>query len=397
MKHFFLFFVFLSYFFCAVLRSSPVLIPESTGFKKPVQVLFAPRDNRAYYVVQQTGEVFRISKDQTGKKKKTLFADFSSLSHKGTGEEGLLSIAFPPDFNLKRPSFFYANYTGGRPSYTYLVRVPVRNGRGTLLRKRTLIRFRQPYRNHNGGMILFGPDRMLYMATGDGGSAGDPLNAGQNPSVFLGKILRIDVLKAGRKPYSIPFDNPFVGKKGFLPEIYAWGLRNPWRFSFDRETKALYAADVGQNRQEEVNLIVSGGNYGWRIREGYLCYKPYFIRGKKKKSCLKAGLKEPIHAYNHSKGSSITGGYVYRGNLLKSYKGHYFFADYISQKLWALPLNRRTGKASGKPKRLLSSIGFISSFGESPDGELYLCDHQKGKIYSLQNSSSSLPPPSRPR
>ena len=344
------------------------------GFQKPLQVIFSPGDFGAMYIVEQGGKIYRLKN-----KKRRLFADLSKIINSGAGEEGLLGLAFPPKYNPDS-SFCYVNYTAKRnPAYTYITELRVQKKRVSQspATRRVLLRFKQPYRNHNGGFLVFGPDGKLYIGTGDGGGAGDPLNAGQDLNTLLGKILRIDARPSKSKPYSIPRDNPFTKKAKARPEIYAWGLRNPWRFSFDAQTRRLYAADVGQDRFEEINLIVKGGNYGWRRKEGYQCYKP-------RRNCApkRLNLIEPIHSYGHKVGQSITGGYVYRGQKLPALRGHYFFADYVRGALWALPLTRR-GHAKGKALLLKKNSGNISSFGEDTEGELYMTDHQKGLVYKL--------------
>ncbi len=348
----------------------------ASGFQKPLYLLFPPGSSRSTYVVEQGGRIFRINAG-----KKTLFLDLSGTINSSSGEQGLLSFDFAPNYRegSADSSYCYVNYTAGRfPTYSYLTEFKVTGKTPTVLldQKRTLLRIRQPYSNHNGGLLLFGPDGMLYVGFGDGGSAGDPLNAGQDRKTWLGKILRINPRPAKQAPYQVPTDNPFYGNASYLPEIYALGLRNPWRFSFDRLTGRLYVADVGQNQQEEINLVEAGGNYGWRRKEGNLCYNP-------RSNCASAGLIDPIHVYNHPVGQSITGGYVYRGSKLASYKGHYFFADYVSGKLWALPLDSRTGRAAGEVILLLSQGGSISSFGEDQDGELYVTEHRTGKIFRI--------------
>lgn len=343
------------------------------GFKKPLQIAFSPGDPLAMYVVEQGGRIYRIVH-----KKAQLFADLSRSINSSSGEEGLLGLAFPPDYKPEN-SHCYVNYTAKEPAYTYIAELDVKNKRVQIGAQRTLLRFKQPYRNHNGGFLTFGPDQKLYIATGDGGAAGDPLNAGQDLTSLLGKILRIDVRPTKDKPYRIPPDNPFVGKAKTRAEIYAWGLRNPWRFSFDSKTKRLYAADVGQNLWEEINLIVKGANYGWRRKEGKACYRP-----RRNCSSKKFKLTDPIYSYDHSKGQSIIGGYVYRGKKLKALQAHYFFADYLSGALWALPLDPKSGGAQAKPLLLKKKKKtHISSFGEDLKGELYISEHQKGLIYKL--------------
>ena len=227
----------------------------------------------------------------------------------------------------------------------------------------------QPYANHNGGQILFGPDGFLYVGLGDGGSAGDPKGHGQNTGTLLGTILRLDVSSLDAVgSYAIPADNPFVGVEGARPEIWAYGLRNPWRFTFDSETGDLWAADVGQNALEEVDLVRAGLNYGWKIMEGDECFS---------RSCDTRGLELPITVYGRDDGCSITGGYVYRGGRLPSLYGAYVYGDYCSGKIWAL---RYDGSRVTESIQLADTSLRISSFAEDADGELYILDLE-GEIY----------------
>jgi glucose/arabinose dehydrogenase len=227
----------------------------------------------------------------------------------------------------------------------------------------------QPFANHNGGLNKFGPDGFLYIGMGDGGAAGDPFNFAQNLESLLGKFLRIDIEK---EPYAIPQDNPFVGRADAQGEIWAYGLRNPWRFSFDRCTGRLFAGDVGQDRIEEIDLIEKGKNYGWRIMEGSQCFDPPSL-------CNTQGLELPIAEYDHSLGCSVTGGYVYRGTQFPTLIGHYLFGDYCSGRIWSLaedPQGRWT------MRQLIDSPFSISSFGEDEQGELYVI-HYGGAIYRV--------------
>ena len=236
-----------------------------------------------------------------------------------------------------------------------------------------IMEFSQPYANHNGGQLAFGPDGYLYIATGDGGSAGDPRGNAQNRSSLLGKILRIDVDKSSEgRSYSIPGDNPFAGNAfEFREEIYAYGLRNPWRFSFDAATGRLWAGDVGQNRIEEVNVVQKGGNYGWNVMEGSLCYSS--------PNCDKSGFTPPVWEYDHSLGISIIGGFVYRGPTLDRLHGLYIFGDYGSGRIWALSYN---GSEAQEIKELVHSSKNITSFGVDDEGELYICATD-GQVYRL--------------
>ena len=236
--------------------------------------------------------------------------------------------------------------------------------------ERILMTVQQPFANHKGGQLAFGPDGYLYIAMGDGGSGGDPNNNAQNKNQLLGKILRIDV--NGAQPYAIPPSNPFVGVPNTKPEIFAYGFRNPWRFSFDRLNGRLFAGDVGQGEREEVDIVTSGANYGWRIMEGSNCFNP-------SSNCPTAGLTLPISEYGHNEGVAVIGGYVYRGDALSPFYGKYFFGDFGSSNVWTLE-----EQANGTFVRsLLLNAGFpISSFGEDDDGQLYVVNFG-GEVYRL--------------
>jgi glucose/arabinose dehydrogenase len=294
------------------------------------------------------------------------------------GERGLLGLAFHPKH--RQNGRFFVNYTRRDDGATVLAEY---RRQGLSLQasteERTLMVVPQPYANHNGGMVAFGPDGLLYIGLGDGGSGGDPQNRAQNPAELLGKILRIDV--DGAPPYAIPSDNPFA-RAGGRPEIFASGVRNPWRFSFDRATGALWLADVGQNKWEEIDLVTRGGNYGWRIMEGKHC----FLSAK---DCHVEGLIMPVSEYGHDQGRcSVTGGYVYRGRNLPALQGSYLFGDYCSGELFVVPVEN--GVATGSEPRLLRKSKMrISSFGEDETGEVYVVDH-RGALYRL-GPSSSLP------
>jgi glucose/arabinose dehydrogenase len=238
-----------------------------------------------------------------------------------------------------------------------------------------LLRIDQPAANHNGGQLQFGPDGYLYIGMGDGGRAGDPWGNAQNPDVLLGKLLRIDV--AGEGAYRIPPDNPFVDRSNVRPEIWALGLRNPWRYSFDAMTQDFYVADVGQNTYEEVDFQSAGSgggeNYGWDVMEGRHCFEPA-------SGCDTTGLVLPVAEYDHSLGCSITGGYVYRGSRYPALNGVYFFGDYCSGRIWGL---RRQDGGRWQMALLQESGVTISSFGEDAGGELYVLNYGDGMIYRL--------------
>jgi len=328
------------------------------------------------FVVSQQGRIFVFPNRPDASNPKT-FLDLTDRVLYG-GEQGLLGLAFHPNF-IKN-GYFYVNYTASNPRRTIISRfqVSATNGDSAIKSSETiLLTYNQPYSNHNGGQVAFGPDGYLYIAAGDGGSGGDPQNNGQNKAALLGKILRIDVnnTSAG-KNYAIPSDNPYAGNtQGWAEEVYALGMRNPWRFSFDPATGRLWVADVGQNMWEEINIVEKGGNYGWRIMESFHCYNP-------SSGCDTTGLKLPIweYAHNSSGGYSITGGFVYRGNKNPKLYGKYIYGDYVSKRIWALSYT------PGQPVQnevLINNAGFsITSFGEDNFRNLYIIDYS-GKIWTF--------------
>ncbi|MFC5470207.1 PQQ-dependent sugar dehydrogenase [Cohnella suwonensis] len=341
---------------------------EGESFERPVGLETRKGYEDVVYVVEQPGRVLAKNLKRPTEPA-TVALDIRDRVNDEGNEQGLLGLAFHPD----RPNEAYANYT--TKTHTVIARYvadPANPERLEPAGERVILTFEQPYENHNGGQLAFGPDGYLYIATGDGGSAGDPRNNGQNLDSLLGKILRIDVDAAtGGLPYAIPPDNPFVGNGA--PEIYAYGLRNPWRFSFDGETGRLWAADVGQERFEEINVIEKGGNYGWRVREGYECYKPA-------SGCAREGLIDPVYDYDHEMGISVTGGYAYRGDELPSeLVGSYFYADYGTGTMWALSIGE-DGRVSNRT--LMETGENVTSFGQDADGELYVCT-QDGRILKL--------------
>jgi glucose/arabinose dehydrogenase len=298
------------------------------------------------------------------------------------GERGLLSVAFPAAYSSN--GHFYVNYTDGSGA-TVVARYAVGDDLDVADRnsEEILLTIPQPYANHNGGQLTFGPvDGFLYIGTGDGGSGGDPQNNAQNPDSLLGKMLRIDV-ESGVRPYAIPASNPYVQTPGFRPEIWALGLRNPWRFSFDRRTGDLYIGDVGQGQWEEVDFQAgsSGGgeNYGWRIMEGSHCYDP--------QNCDSTGLVLPVTEYDHSRGwCSVTGGVVYRGQEYPRMEGVYLFADFCTGTIWGL---QRDGSAWRSA--ILAEAGFpVSSFGEDEEGNIYLV-HYNDEVYRLSDQQIAEP------
>ncbi|MFQ3662399.1 MAG: PQQ-dependent sugar dehydrogenase [Chloroflexaceae bacterium] len=353
-------------------RLSFRLVPVVQGLRRPTHVTSAGDGSGRLFVVEQAGQV-RIVRN--GRLLPQPFLDIASLVGSRGNEQGLLSIAFHPRFADN--GAFFVNYTS-RDGATVVARYRVAATNPDQADPRSaavLLTIEQPAANHNGGLVKFGPDGYLYIGTGDGGAAGDPWNNGQRLDTLLGKLLRIDV--DGAAPYAIPPDNPMLKRAGARPEIWAYGLRNPWRFSFDRSTGDLFIADVGQNAWEEVHFqpggSSGGANYGWKIMEGQECFRA--------STCDQSGLELPIAVYGHASpagGCSITGGYVYRGAAFPQLVGVYLYADYCSGNLWGLRAGP-TGWTGG----LLDVLKIRpSSFGEDEAGELYLTDHGGG-LYRL--------------
>ncbi len=345
------------------------LEPLVRGLSQPLNVATAG-DGRLY-VVEQAGTVRVV---QNGALAPEPFLDLRSRVRSG-GERGLLGLAFPPD--TASSGRFYVDYTD-RNGDSVLARFTRREGAlrvdpgsGT-----TLMRVRQPYANHNGGNLVFGPDGFLYWGLGDGGSGGDPQGNGQNPQSLLGTILRLDVSGDGALPAP---GNPFLERADARPEVWLYGLRNPWRFSFDRATDDLYIGDVGQNAFEEIDFVPAGGqggqNFGWNVMEGDHCYRPA-------QGCDAGGLTAPIVTYPHDAawGNSVTGGYVYRGEALPSLRGAYLFADFGSGRIWTA---RRDASGSWRVSKLLDTGMNISSFGQDDAGELLVVDYGGGLLYRL--------------
>lgn len=340
-------------------------------FEAPVEFTYASDGSNRVYVVEQAGRI-KSFENAASVKSAVLVLDIRKRVSYG-GEMGLLGLAFHPDF--KSNGYFYVNYTKDSPRETVVSRFKITNGVADPNAETVLFTFAQPYSNHNGGKLAFGPDGFLYVATGDGGSGGDPKNNGQNKQAWLGKILRIDVNSTGKGHYGIPADNPFKGKAGLREEIFAYGLRNPWRFSFDAKTGQLWTGDVGQNEIEEIDIVTKGGNYGWRIREADAVYDP----SQKPETTL----IDPIHEYQHgADGNSVTGGYVYRGVANPALQGKYIYGDFGSGRIWAL--TQANGKETAN-QLLIERAGSISSFGEDQRHELYVCDYADGKILRIES------------
>jgi glucose/arabinose dehydrogenase len=326
------------------------------GFSRPVAVAPLPGDERVL-VVEKTGTIRFLEDGKPG----AVFLDLSDVVS-GGNEQGLLGLAFDPDFASSGQ--FYVNYTDTKGD-TQIVRFAASDGDADEASGKTILSIDQPEANHNGGWIAFGPDGMLYIAMGDGGGGGDRHGRsgnGQNRDVLLGKILRID--PRGGDPYAIPPDNPFVDGDG-APEIFALGVRNPWRNAFDGHT--LYVADVGQNAWEEISLInveAGGENLGWRVMEGQECF------GGAGVVCEPISMTTPVHVYGHDVGCSITGGIVYRGTALPAVEGRYFFADYCSGVIEGLRLKGQTPVEMVNTGEDIGSLGNVTSFGTDAEGEM---------------------------
>jgi glucose/arabinose dehydrogenase len=371
------------------------------GLERPVHITHAGDNSGNLFVVEQAGRIRILENGKLGSTFLNISDRVLSPSSGGGGEEGLLSVAFPPGYGPNKP-YFYVYYTNrdsdNQISRFHLGANPNQADPGS---EELILYLDHPgHSNHNGGQLLFGPDGYLYIGTGDGGGSGDPDENAQNPASLLGKLLRIAVEPEDNQPlpgnqlvflprvlykstgtpqpraYNIPPDNPFINTPGFRGEIWALGLRNPWRFSFDRQLGDLYLGDVGQNAWEEIDFQPgdsSGGeNYGWNILEGLACYLT--------SNCDDSGMTAPVQVYSHgSSNCSVTGGSVYRGSSEPGLQGIYFFADYCSGQIWGLV--NENSVWSGKD--LLNTDFNISTFGENQAGELYLVDHAGGGVYQL--------------
>ncbi|PZX49617.1 PQQ-dependent sugar dehydrogenase [Algoriphagus chordae] len=344
------------------------------SFTRPVDFQHAGDNSNRVFVVEQRGVISVFNNDAGAAERNEFLAIEGKVDDSGN-EEGLLGLAFHP--NYVSNGYFYVNYTAKNPDRTVISRFTVsasNSNQADPTSELILLEYDQPYSNHNGGQIAFGPDGYLYIGVGDGGSGGDPKGHGQNRKTLLGNILRIDVNQtAGSNNYSIPSDNPFVNNTdGFREEIYAYGLRNPWRFSFDSATGQLWVGDVGQNKYEEIDIVVNGGNYGWNTMEGVHCFKP--------NDCDKTGLELPVWEYDRSNGDiSVTGGFVYHGSAIKELEGLYIYADYVSGRIWSLDISDPVNPINTE---LLNADFPISSFGIDQNQELYICGFDD-KIYTL--------------
>ena len=327
------------------------LLPIVTGgLQHPVYLAQAPGDADRLFVLEQPGRIRILLR---GTLLETPFLNIA-VGIRFSGEQGLLGLAFHPSYQTN--GRYFITYVREPDGATVIAEYRVSNDPNVSRRaEKTLLVVPQPYPNHKGGMMEFGPDGLLYIALGDGGAGGDPENRGQNRGELLGKILRIDVDRGS--PYAIPPGNPFA-RSGERQEIFAYGFRNPWRFSFDRHTGELWVADVGQDKWEEIDVVRAGGNYGWRIMEGSHCFAP-------RQGCPTAGLIPPVAEYrNEGSRCAVIGGYVYRGTKIPALQGTYLFGDYCSGEVFGL--------RNGLQSVLLSAGRQISSFGQDRDGELYV-------------------------
>lgn len=354
--------------------ATPVISLENAfpklGFSKPLD-LQSPADGTNRIFVAEQGGTIQVFQNQISTSASETFLDIKS-SLVSNGELGLLGLAFHPNYGEN--GLFYVFYTPSN-DLAVISSFQVSGSNSNLAdanSERILLRIPQPFTNHNGGQLAFGPDGFLYISSGDGGSGGDPQGNAQNLNNLLGKILRIDVdtIDNGLE-YGIPSDNPFVNQGTARGEIYAYGLRNPWRMSFDTQTGYLWAGDVGQGNIEEIDIVISGGNYGWKFFEGTDCFSG---------DCNPSGLTPPIFEYDHNEGDkSITGGYVYRGVSLNSMQGRYVYGDFLSGRIWAL--NADSGASLNNGLLIESGLN-LSSFGTDANNELYVCSFD-GKIYKF--------------
>jgi glucose/arabinose dehydrogenase len=348
------------------------------SFSQPVSMKQAPGDSSRWYVVEQRGVVRVFDNDQTTNAS-SVFLDISARVNNDFSESGLLGMAFHPGFP-STPEVYLSYTGGGGPLISTLSRFQLDNTGLALdpASEDVLLQITQPQSNHNGGDLAFGPSGFLYASFGDGGGSGDPGENAQNTGNLLGTVVRINV--DGSSPYEIPTDNPFFGSglcvqgtgPGQCPEIFAWGLRNPWRVSFDSVTGDLWVGDVGQSDWEEIDRIVLGGNYGWNDREGAHCFDP--------PSACATGFEEPVTEYDHTVGHSVTGGYVYRGTTIADLFGWYVFGDFVSGAIFAIP-------ADSQPTIVPEAVGDagfnISTFAVDTDGEIYLVAYGGGTIHQI--------------
>jgi glucose/arabinose dehydrogenase len=337
---------------------------------RPVQIFQRPGDAANLYIIEQPGRILIADPSKADTSEAAIALDIREQVNDQGNEEGLLSAAFHPEFPKKREIYLY--YTAAKPRRSVLSRFTVSEDGKTIdpATEEIILTQSQPYSNHNGGTVVFGPDGMLYLSVGDGGAADDPHHYGQSLDTFLGKVLRIDVGRKGANDaaYAVPADNPFVGKADAKPEIWAWGTRNIWRMAFDPKTGDLWAGDVGQNEWEEISLIVKGGNYGWNAREGF---HP-FARGKGDGPFI-----DPVVEYGHREGLSVTGGVVYRGKDIDGLDGVYIYGDFVFGTVWGI---RMVDGKPTKPAVIAQRRGeLISSIDAMQDGTVVVSTFNGGQ------------------
>ncbi|MGE5596630.1 MAG: PQQ-dependent sugar dehydrogenase [Hyphomicrobiales bacterium] len=360
--------------------------PNLPDLDRPIAMLQLPGSPAWMLVALQDGVVVAFPKDDP--RELTTVLDQRDRTGRGGNEEGLLGMVLDAEFEENGFIYLYYNVEPGERR-TQLSRFELSGNRENLridpASELPLLTVPQPFSNHNGGQLAFGPDGMLYLALGDGGSGGDPNGNGQDLTRnLLGSILRLDVRGAtADQPYRIPPDNPFAdGPGGARPETYAYGLRNPWRFNFDRETGDMWAGDVGQGEREEIDIIRAGGNYGWNIMEGFQCFRP-------SSGCDKDGLIQPVADYGHEAGNcSVTGGFVYRGEAIPALRGVYLYADFCSGAMWGLPAADAIAGNAVQPVQWRDEGPPISTFAEDADGELYMLAFD-GRIYRVTGAGGT--------
>lgn len=354
------------------LRVEVALRPVARGFDNITDLQFPPGVQDTVAVLQKGGEAVWLDLKTDARR------PLLKVAVRTNSELGLLGLAFHPKYAENQKIYVNYNPSSG-PLRTVISEWTVDPSTGQAGKERVLLEVPQPYANHDAGQLLFGPDGYLYIGMGDGGSAGDPKGHGQDRSTLLGDLLRIDVdRRAAGLPYAVPQDNPFVGQPGVRPEIWAWGLRNPWRFTFDPKGR-LILADVGQNAWEEVNLVSAGDNLGWARMEGRHCYQP-------PAGCETDGLVEPIFEYGHDLGVSITGGVVAQGTGLPALDGWYVFGDFGSGRLWALDVRGELQPGVDPPAAELGIFAVHpSTFGRDAGGTVYLGDYATGVVYRVES------------
>ncbi|HHP7241980.1 MAG TPA: PQQ-dependent sugar dehydrogenase [Cyclobacteriaceae bacterium] len=343
--------------------------PSLPSFTQPIFLTASGNNSDQLYLIEQSGRILSFINDRETDDF-DVYLDIEDRINDNAGERGLLGLAFHPEF--ENNNLFYVNYTNNSGN-TVVASFLASGNQGDPNSETILMEIDQPFANHNAGMLAFGPDGYLYIATGDGGSGGDPENNGQDLTTLLGNILRIDVDNQDAvHNYSIPSENPFINNtEGWREEIFASGFRNPWRFSFDSQNGKLYAGDVGQGEVEEIDVVINGGNYGWNIWEGSECFGS-------PSDCVEEGFEFPVAEYFHDVGFSVTGGYVYRGAKFPDLQGYYFYGDFVSGRVWILNTNDPESSIE-----IFNTNFSISSFAVDQSNELYLLDYGSGRIYTL--------------